>query len=101
MFAIGTTLLVLGRKIYIVKPPNGTIVTDCFKVLGVALKQRSFDQAKPSYLMSRGSTKTFSYDDRFVDELKRALVACKVFCVYPIYWLCYQQFSGNFVSQGT
>jgi POT family proton-dependent oligopeptide transporter len=100
MFAIGLTLLLLGRNIYVVKPPNGTIITDCFKVIGTVIKKRSFDAAKPSYLMSRGSSQAFNYDDHFVDELKRALVACKVFCIYPIYWLCYQQFSTNFVSQG-
>lgn len=41
------------------------------------------------------------WDDQFVDEVKRALVACRVFLLYPIYWVVYGQFSNNFVSQGT
>lgn len=38
------------------------------------------------------------YGDQFIEEMKRALVACRVFCFYPIYWLLYGQMSSNFVS---
>ena len=34
-----------------------------------------------------------------IEELKRALRACKVFAFYPVFWVCYSQFSSNFVSQ--
>lgn len=40
-----------------------------------------------------------TWDDVFVDELRRALKACAVFCWFPIYWLCYNQMTNNLISQ--
>lgn len=99
MFVVGTTVLILGRKIYIERPPTGTIVTDAFKVVGLMIRYRNTDGAKPSWLAEAGASATVNWDDTFVDEVKRALIACKVFLIYPIFWLCYGQFSNNFVSQ--
>nr|AAA53173.1 similar to S. cerevisiae PTR2 gene, GenBank Accession Number L11994 [Arabidopsis thaliana] len=39
------------------------------------------------------------WDDLFIDELKRALRACKTFLFYPIYWVCYGQMTNNLISQ--
>lgn len=54
--------------------------------------------AKPSYQTAHGGTTTVPWDDNFIDELKRALVACRVFLFYPVYWLVYGQMVSNFVS---
>ena len=99
MFVVGTTILILGRKLYIDLPPEGTVVTDSFRIIGSMIRHRHEDGAKPSWQASRGLEPTTRWDDEFVDEVKRALVGCKVFVIYPIYWLCYGQFSNNFVSQ--
>jgi POT family proton-dependent oligopeptide transporter len=58
------------------------------------------DSPKPSYIAERGgSLNEVRWDDQFVEEVKRTLQACKVFLIYPIFWVCYSQFSTNFVSQ--
>ena len=41
---------------------------------------------------------TPQYGEQFVSELKRALVACRVFLFFPVYWLLYGQMNSNFVS---
>lgn len=67
------------------------------------IKHRNMDAPKLTWLTEQGilpSTSSTSWDDHFIDELKRALTACKVFLIYPVFWLCYSQFSNNFVSQG-
>ncbi|CZR69416.1 probable peptide transporter PTR2-A [Phialocephala subalpina] len=99
MFVVGFVTLVLGRKIYIVRPPQGSIITDAFKAIGIMIKHRNMDAPKPSYQEEFGRKHATPWDDLFIDELKRALQACKVFVFYPIYWVVYSQFSGNFVSQ--
>ncbi|KAJ5389049.1 uncharacterized protein N7496_000117 [Penicillium cataractarum] len=100
MFAAGTLVLLLGRKYYVVRPPQGSIITDAFKALWMMVKNRNMDAPKPSWqLEHRGVEATLPWDDHFIDELKRALVACRVFAFYPIYWVVYGQFSGNFVTQ--
>ncbi|KAF1959168.1 PTR2-domain-containing protein [Byssothecium circinans] len=99
MFMVGTLTLVLGRKVYVVRPPQGSIITDSFRVIWMMIKGRSRDAAKPSYQAAMGREVILKWDDHFVEEVKRALVACQVFCFYPIYWVVYGQFSNNFISQ--
>lgn len=77
---------------YIVRPPQGSIITDAFRVLWIGIKNRKLDAAKPSYQAGVGKDTTkLRWNDTFVDEVKRALVACKVFTFYPIYWVVYGQ----------
>ncbi|KAK5134304.1 hypothetical protein LTR08_006733 [Meristemomyces frigidus] len=99
MFCVGVAVLIFCRNRYIVRPPQGSIITDSFKAIGMMIKNRNTNAAKPSWRAANGKTKPVAWNDHFVDELKRALRACKVFCFYPIFWVCYGQFSSNFVSQ--
>ncbi|EKG19705.1 Oligopeptide transporter [Macrophomina phaseolina MS6] len=99
MFCAGLTVLIFGKKLYVVRPPEGGIIGDAFKCIWIMIKNRNMDAPKPSFQEQQGNTQVMKWDDQFVDELKRALVACQVFCIYPIYWVVYGQFSGNFVTQ--
>ncbi|KAE8411157.1 POT family-domain-containing protein [Aspergillus pseudocaelatus] len=102
MFACGSCVLIIGRKYYVVRPPQGSIITNAFKALWIMVINRNMDAPKPTWQAEHGgrSPRTnLPWDDHFIDELKRALVACKVFAFYPIYWVVYGQFSSNFVTQ--
>ncbi|KAF7164013.1 hypothetical protein CNMCM5623_008652 [Aspergillus felis] len=100
MFACGTLVLIVGRKYYVVRPPQGSIITDAFKAIGIMIVNRNMDAPKPTWQAANGGNRpNLPWDDHFIDELKRALVACRVFCFFPIYWVVYGQFSGNFVTQ--
>ena len=99
MFCVGVTVLIFGRKQYVDRPPSGSVVANSFKAVGLMIRHRKMDAAKPSWLAENRSSKTVPWSDKFVEELKRALIGCKVFLVYPIYWVCYGQFSNNFVTQ--
>ncbi|EGE03815.1 MFS peptide transporter Ptr2 [Trichophyton equinum CBS 127.97] len=88
-----------SRKLYVVRPPKGSIYLRAFKVMYIGMKNGGkLDAAKSSYQRHNGG-RVFPWDDQFVDEMKRALVACRVFIYFPIYWVCYQQMVNNFVSQ--
>ncbi|UKZ73405.1 hypothetical protein TrVFT333_001052 [Trichoderma virens FT-333] len=78
---------------------NGSIITDAFKALGMMIAGRNMDAAKPTWRAAHGKTKPVVWNDHFVEELKRAIRACKVFVFYPIFWVGYGQFSTNFVTQ--
>ena len=99
MFNVGILTLILRRKSYVVRPPQGSIITDAFKAIGMMISARNTDAPKPSWRAQNGKTKPVPWNDHFVEELKRALRACKVFVFYPVFWVCYGQFSSNFVSQ--
>jgi POT family proton-dependent oligopeptide transporter len=99
MFCIGIVVLIMSKKYYIVRPPQGSVITDAFKAIGLMIMARNTNAAKPSWRAANGKTKPVPWNDHFIEELKRALMACKVFCFYPVFWVCYSQFSSNFVSQ--
>jgi POT family proton-dependent oligopeptide transporter len=100
MFAVGTLVVILGRKHYVVRPPQGSVITDAFKALWIMVINRNMDAPKPTWQAeNNGNRPNLPWDDHFIDELKRALVACRVFAFYPIYWVVYGQFSSNFVTQ--
>ncbi len=99
MFNVGILILILRRKSYVVRPPQGSIITDAFKALGMMITARNTQAPKPSWRAANGKTKPVPWNDHFIDEVNRALRACKVFVFYPVFWVCYGQFSSNFVSQ--
>lgn len=99
MFVFGTTVLILGKKFYVVRPPQGSVITDAFKAMWMMIVNRNMDAPKPSYQAARGG-KSVLWDDFFIDELKRALSAMRIFIFFPIFFVIYGQFSSNFVSQG-
>jgi len=40
-----------------------------------------------------------TFDDEFVEEVRRAVKACQVFLFYPLYWISYNQLNNNLTSQ--
>ncbi|KAI8075499.1 POT family-domain-containing protein [Gilbertella persicaria] len=100
LFFVPCTLVVLaGKKFYVKNPPRGSIFIEVFKVIRLSFKH-GLEGTKPSKLALTNPelTQTVTWDDVFVDELRRTFRACAVFCWYPIYWLCYSQMNSNMVS---
>ena len=77
---------------------QSTVTASSEPVLSVA--NNIADAAKPSYQDERGRKYKTPWNDFYVDELKRGLSACRVFLLYPIYWLSFSQMYNNMVSQG-
>lgn len=101
MFFVGIFTLIVGRKYYVITPPQGSVILQAFKAWWIALTSGGkLDMAKPSVqqALPGGPKHKITWDEGFVDELRRALVACKVFLFYPIFWVCYGQMSSNFIS---
>lgn len=99
MFCVAFFTVVAGRKLYVRRPPTGSILPRAFKAMAIGSKNKfNMDAAKPSWQAEHGGREV-DWTDQFVDELKRALVACKVFVFYPIYWVVYTQMTTNLTSQ--
>jgi proton-dependent oligopeptide transporter, POT family len=72
-FVGAMVIVIAGRRTYILRKPQGSVTLDAFKALNIARKKGwKLDAAKPA------NTPGVPWDDQFVNELKRALVACKV-----------------------
>ncbi|KII83949.1 hypothetical protein PLICRDRAFT_432976 [Plicaturopsis crispa FD-325 SS-3] len=81
-------LLVFAYKRTLKKPPQGSELTNVFKVIGHAIKENGWhkfdlDAAKPSRLASKGIS--VAWNDGFVEDVRRTLVACQIFLFFPIY----------------
>jgi proton-dependent oligopeptide transporter, POT family len=100
VFFVAIAVLILGRKKYVTRPPRGSVVLYAFKVLWIGLRNGfNLEAAKPSYQATFGQKHKTHWDDLFVDEIRRALVACRIFCFFPVYWVCYNQMLNNLISQ--
>ena len=101
VFFLALAVLIIGRKKYVTRPPRGSVVLYAFKVMWIGLRNKgNLDAAKPSFQATIGGNKhTTHWNDLFVDEIRRALVACRIFVFFPIYWVCYNQMLNNLISQ--
>ena len=100
VFFLAIFVLIAGRKHYVTRPPRGSVILSAFKVLWIGLRNRcNLEAAKPSYQKEFGNKHKTQWNDLFVDEIRRALVACRIFLFFPIYWVCYNQMLNNLISQ--
>jgi POT family proton-dependent oligopeptide transporter len=117
VFLLSPIVLWVGRNSYIKSPPSGSVLARSMRVLGLASKGRwsanpitcwknftapdFWEQAKPSHVVANGGVKPhwMTFDDQWVDEVKRGFKACAVFIWFPIYWLTYNQLNNNLTSQ--
>lgn len=94
-YFIAIFALVVGRKQYVQVPVSDKVIAKSFKIAWIGLKNKfNLDIAKPSV----SPENNYPWSDKFVEEVKRAFYACKVFVFYPVYWVVYGQMLNNFVS---
>jgi POT family proton-dependent oligopeptide transporter len=117
LIAFLTTPFVMwwGRKRYQQRPPAGSVVTKAFRALFFGMRGRwslnpvtmykrandgsLWEAVKPSNIQPSQRPKWMTFDDAWVDEVRRGFKACAVFCWYPLYWLAYGQLTNNFTAQ--
>jgi proton-dependent oligopeptide transporter, POT family len=63
MFNVGIATLILRRKSYVVRPPQGSIITDAFKAIGMMITARNMDAPKPTWRAQNGKTKPVPWSD--------------------------------------
>ncbi|CAN6619063.1 peptide transporter Ptr2p [Trichomonascus vanleenenianus] len=98
-FFVGILALILGRNKYLKRPPQGSVLPDALRIICIGAKNKfNLNVAKPSVREANGLAPVL-WSDLFVDEVRRALYACKVFIFYPIFWVVYGQMVNNFISQ--
>ncbi|CAF1058284.1 unnamed protein product [Rotaria sordida] len=112
-FIATIVVLVIGRNQYVQIPPSGSLIIRAARVTMTAIRMRrklGYQPDRPDFLdyaKSMPSASEFNEKERvselnnnqFIDDLKKAVRACRVFAFYPFYWICYNQFGTNLVSQ--
>ena len=116
VFIIPIPVLWIGRKIYTVAPPDGSVLKNAVRVCALAIRKNwswnpktflrlwksphYWDCAKPSLVPEHDRKSWMTYDDQWVDQLSCGAKACFIFLLFPLYWVCYNQISNNLIIQG-
>lgn len=104
LFLLAPLVLWSQKKKYKLKPPTGSLLSKFIKMANFArkrsgLKNFSWEHAKPSHVPIAERPSWMTYDDAWVDEVRRGLMACKVFLFLPIFFLSYNQMTANLTTQ--
>ncbi|KAJ5376759.1 hypothetical protein N7509_013645 [Penicillium cosmopolitanum] len=115
MFMFCPVVMWWGHKRYIQAKPQGSVTSKAVQVLFYALRSRwswnpvkfwkrthdgtLWDSAKPSNIALQDRPHWMTFDDAWVDEVRRGFCACAVFCYMPLYWLSYSQLTNNLTAQ--
>ncbi|POR37056.1 Dipeptide/tripeptide permease [Tolypocladium paradoxum] len=115
MLSLCSPVMFWGRTRYVRREPDGSVLVPALRTWFFAQKGRwsinpfhtwknmhdgtFWDNVKPSKFTPETRPRWMTFDDAWVDELRRGFAACAVFCWYPIFWLCYNQISNNLISQ--
>lgn len=124
IFLFCPIVLWIGRNRYTTSPPQGSVLGKSLRVWRLAMKGRItwnpvttwkrmnaddfWDSAKPSNFKGEEKPKWMTFDDQWVDEVKRGFKACSVFLWYPIYCTSsdplncfYSALTDNYFAQGS
>ncbi|PBP19953.1 putative MFS peptide transporter [Diplocarpon rosae] len=107
-------VIMVCKPRYVLTPPTGSTLAKAGKLWSLAMKGKwswnpvrfranikaegFWDNVMPSRLGAR-KPEWMTFDDVWVQEVRRGLIACRVFLWYPLYWLAYGQMTNNLTSQ--
>lgn len=107
LFLVAPLVLWSQKKNYKLSPPTGSLLSKFLRMAAFAKKRSNgfkidWETAKPSNNpVIADRPKWMTYDDAWVDEVRRGLMACKVFLFLPVFFLAYNQMTGNLTTQAS
>ncbi|KAL3462151.1 POT family-domain-containing protein [Aspergillus heterothallicus] len=105
LFFLAPFVLWSNKKRYRLSPPTGSLLAKFFQAVWFGKKRSggirkfNWDNIKPSHVPVQERPSWLTYDDAWVDEIRRGLMACKVFLFLPVFFLAYNQMTGNLTIQ--
>ncbi|KAK2059083.1 POT family protein [Colletotrichum caudatum] len=110
MFFLCPVVMFACRDRYARRPPTGSVLGKSIALIGYGLRQGGggggiagmrkdafWERIKPSRVADKPAWMTF--DDAWVDEVRRGVMACAVFLWFPVFWLAYGQMTNNLINQ--
>ena len=104
VFLLCPIVLFLGRNRYRRSPPQGSVLAKAIKLWSYAARGRwspnpiilwknfkaddFWECAKPSNIPDSQRPEWMTFDDKWVEEVRRGFKACSVFVWFPLYCLC-------------
>lgn len=107
MLLLAPIVMFWGRKRFARREPGGSVLGPAMRTFWLAQKGRwsinpfqtyknlhdgtFWENVRPSKFTEETRPKWMTFDDAWVDELRRGFNACAVFCWIPLFWLTYNQ----------
>ncbi|KAF4151947.1 hypothetical protein CNMCM6069_002802 [Aspergillus lentulus] len=99
MMALSIVPLLAWRHTFVRRPPSGSVLPQAGRAMLYGIREGfEMDGAKPQKQREKHHRQVM-WSDTFIDELKSGLLACRVFLLFPIHWLCMNQTFNNLISQ--
>jgi POT family proton-dependent oligopeptide transporter len=115
LFLLCPLVLYFCRNRYARTPPQGSVFSKAFRLFFKANRGRwsinpystwkrlndgtFWENVKPSKFSAASRPAWMTFDDNWVEEVRRGFHACSVFLWYPLYWIAYNQLNNNLTSQ--
>lgn len=98
--SLAAVVLIFGRKRLVIAPAQPSALPDALRAMWLGARAGfSLEGARPDRQLAQHNRRV-SWSDVFVDELQRALAACRMLmAAWPVLWLCRSQISNNLISQ--
>ncbi|KAG9187609.1 hypothetical protein G6011_05480 [Alternaria panax] len=98
---IALLMLVLGKRCFVNPPQEVDVVIPAAKVLSCAVRNGfRMKRADPLYQRTQKGNEV-SWSGQFVDEIARALGACRVLLAFIVFYICFDQMQNNLISQAS
>ncbi|KAL4795286.1 POT family-domain-containing protein [Aspergillus venezuelensis] len=105
VIVIVAVLFISSNKLFRKTQPQGSPIVDAARTVHIAILERGFEKAKPSSLQEREKLGSYTfasrpdYTDYSVEKVKTGVTACKLFLLFPLYFICWTQIWNNVISQ--
>lgn len=107
LFFFCPIIMFVCRNKYAKRPPTGSVLGKSVALVAYGIKKKGvmsmrkdsfWDSIRPSEV-GPDRPKFMTFDDAWVDEVRRGLKACAVFVWFPLFWLAYNQMNSNLINQ--
>jgi|SRR5712672_379703 len=114
VFLLCPLVLFLGRNQYRLTPPQGSVLAKAIKLWAYAARGRwtlnpvtlyknlkaadFWESAKPSNIPDSQRPTWMTFDDKWVEEVRRGFKACAVFTWYPLYCTSHSSFKQKYAD---
>jgi len=97
LMLVATVIIILGKPLYIMKPPQGNILTKVFGSIGHALTKKIKGEGQEVvHWLDRAKDK---YDGQLVEDVKSVLRVVVLYLPIPVWWALYDQTGSRWTFQ--
>ncbi|KAL9978920.1 hypothetical protein ACROYT_G016504 [Oculina patagonica] len=100
----GTILLIIGRKHYILHPPQGSYLADTLRIIGRGLRDKlccKKNSIGPHWLDGAKHALGGKYSDEMVEGVKSVVRLIPIFLTFIFYWTIFGQGLTTYLLQGS